>query len=91
MVCLLPSFLSQKKNQTNCQNYSKYPGRFGVLLDKRTLKTPGGIPILLEKDRLAVAVLIAEEWENQLAVLKPHTLPMVSSSLPPAFKFEWKM
>lgn len=41
------------------------------------MKTPGGIPLLLEKERLPVAVLIAEEWENQMAVLKPHTLPMV--------------
>jgi ATP synthase F1 complex assembly factor 2 len=49
-----------------------------VLLDKRTLKTPGGVPLLLPKERLPVAVLIAEEWENQVAVLKPHTLPMVS-------------
>lgn len=28
-----------------------------------------------------MAVLIAEEWENQVAVLKPHTLPMVSNFL----------
>lgn len=49
------------------------------MLDKRTLKTPGGVPLLLPKERLPVAVLIAEEWENQVAVLKPHTLPMVSS------------
>lgn len=53
-------------------------GRYGVMLDKRTLKTPGGSPVLLSQDQLPIAVLIAEEWENQLAVLKPHTLPMVS-------------
>lgn len=52
-----------------------------MLLDKRTLKTPGGVPLLLPKERLPVAVLIAEEWENQVAVLKPHTLPMVSIRL----------
>lgn len=48
------------------------------MLDKRALKTPGGAPVVLAKERLPVAVLIAEEWENQLSVLKPHTLPMVS-------------
>ncbi|ORY72221.1 hypothetical protein BCR35DRAFT_315182 [Leucosporidium creatinivorum] len=53
-------------------------GGFKVLLDKRTLKTPGGVPLLLPQERLPVAVLIAEEWENQVAVLKPHTLPMTS-------------
>lgn len=29
------------------------------------------------KGRLPVALCIADEWENQTAVLKPHTLPMV--------------
>ncbi|SGY73477.1 BQ5605_C005g03296 [Microbotryum silenes-dioicae] len=53
-------------------------GTYAVMLDKRTLKTPGGTKISLPKQQLAVAVLIAEEWENQLAVLKPHTLPMTS-------------
>ncbi|GAA5826063.1 hypothetical protein JCM5353_004199 [Sporobolomyces roseus] len=51
---------------------------WAVLLDKRTLKTPGGLPLLMPKERLPVALLIAEEWENQVAVLKPHTLPMTS-------------
>lgn len=54
--------------------------QYAVLLDKRTLKTPGGLPLLMPKERLPVALLIAEEWENQVAVLKPHTLPMVSST-----------
>lgn len=54
-----------------------FAGKYSVLLDKRTLKTPGGVPLLLPKERLPVAVLVAEEWENQVAVLKPHTLPMV--------------
>lgn len=52
-------------------------GNYSVLLDKRTLRTPGGLPLLLMPTQLPVAVLIAEEWENQVAVLKPHTLPMV--------------
>ena len=58
-----------------------HAGKLGVLLDKRTLKTPGGVPMLLNKRQLPVAVLVAEEWENQVSVLKPHTLPMVSPSL----------
>lgn len=57
-----------------------FAGQYGVLLDKRTLRTPGGLPLTLSVDRLPVIVLIAEEWENQVAVLKPHTLPMVRSS-----------
>ncbi|KAM0749253.1 ATP12-domain-containing protein [Meredithblackwellia eburnea MCA 4105] len=56
----------------------KSDGSYGVLLDKRVLKTPGGVPLILPKDRLAVTALIVEEWENQLSVLKPHTLPMTS-------------
>lgn len=60
---------------------SRNPDQYAVLLDKRTLKTPGGIPLLMPKERLPVALLIAEEWENQVAVLKPHTLPMVSTTL----------
>lgn len=50
-----------------------------VTLDKRALKTPDGHTLLLpEKKRLA-ATLIANEWENQETVLKPHALPMVGS------------
>ncbi|KAL8290480.1 hypothetical protein RQP46_002738 [Phenoliferia psychrophenolica] len=56
----------------------KDDGQYAVMLDKRTLKTPGGVPLLLSKEKLPVAILIAEEWENQVAVLKPHTLPMTS-------------
>ncbi|BGP37848.1 ATP synthase mitochondrial F1 complex assembly factor 2 [Rhodotorula kratochvilovae] len=51
---------------------------YAVLLDKRTLKTPGGAQLLVPKERLPVALCIADEWENQTTVLKPHTLPMTS-------------
>ncbi|SCV69160.1 BQ2448_2180 [Microbotryum intermedium] len=57
---------------------TRIAGTYAVLLDKRTLKTPGGAKISLPKQQLTVAVLVAEEWENQVAVLKPHTLPMTS-------------
>ncbi|GAA5968029.1 hypothetical protein JCM11641_003706 [Rhodosporidiobolus odoratus] len=53
-------------------------GNIAVLLDKRTLKTPGGVPLLVPKGRLPVALCIADEWENQKAVLKQHSLPMTS-------------
>ncbi|GAA5848461.1 hypothetical protein JCM8547_004521 [Rhodosporidiobolus lusitaniae] len=53
-------------------------GNIAVLLDKRTLKTPGGVPLLIPKERLPVALCIADEWENQKAVLKQHSLPMTS-------------
>lgn len=55
-------------------------GQYAVMLDQRTLKTPGGVPLTIPKERLPVALCIADEWENQTAVLKPHTLPMVSRS-----------
>ena len=54
-----------------------HAGNYAVLLDKRTLKTPGGAQLLVPKERLPVALCIADEWENQTTVLKPHTLPMV--------------
>ncbi|GAA5989335.1 hypothetical protein JCM10908_001264 [Rhodotorula pacifica] len=57
---------------------SRPEGQIAVLLDKRTLKTPGGVPLTIPKERLPVALCIADEWENQTAVLKPHTLPMTS-------------
>ncbi|GAA6057457.1 hypothetical protein JCM3770_000771 [Rhodotorula araucariae] len=51
---------------------------YAVLLDQRTLKTPGGTQLLVPKERMPVALCIADEWENQTTVLKPHTLPMTS-------------
>jgi len=43
----------------------------------RALKTPSGNTLLLPKDKRLVATLIANEWENQEILLKPHALPMV--------------
>ncbi|BGP53981.1 hypothetical protein JCM8202_002979 [Rhodotorula sphaerocarpa] len=57
---------------------SRPQGQYAVMLDQRTLKTPGGVPLTIPKERLPVALCIADEWENQTAVLKPHTLPMTS-------------
>jgi ATP synthase F1 complex assembly factor 2 len=48
-----------------------------VTLDKRNLKTPGGTKLAIPKERRLLAVLIANEWENQDEVLKQHALPTV--------------
>jgi len=48
------------------------------MLDKRTLKTPQGTQLALSQKQLPLALLIADEWENQTDVLKPHALPVTS-------------
>lgn len=53
---------------------------FQVTLDHRNLKTPAGTKLVLPKDRRLLALLIANEWENQDEILKQHALPLVSSS-----------
>jgi ATP synthase F1 complex assembly factor 2 len=53
-------------------------GNLLVNLDHRNLKTPGGAKLVVPKDRRLLALLIANEWENQSAVLKQHSLPVVS-------------
>ncbi|KAH7922831.1 ATP12-domain-containing protein [Leucogyrophana mollusca] len=49
-----------------------------VTLDQRALKTPSGNTLLLPENKRLVATLIANEWENQETLLKPHALPMTS-------------
>ncbi|KAG9318872.1 hypothetical protein JVU11DRAFT_979 [Chiua virens] len=49
-----------------------------VTLDKRALKTPSGHTLLLPENKRLAATLIANEWENQETLLKPHALPMTS-------------
>ncbi|OJA13725.1 hypothetical protein AZE42_02948 [Rhizopogon vesiculosus] len=56
---------------------SKRGDGFTVTLDTRALKTPSGNTMLLPRDKRLVATLIANEWENQEILLKPHALPMV--------------
>ncbi|KZT24116.1 ATP12-domain-containing protein, partial [Neolentinus lepideus HHB14362 ss-1] len=53
-------------------------GGLAVTLDKRALRTPSGNHLVLPKNKVLVATLIANEWENQETVLKPHVLPMTS-------------
>lgn len=50
-------------------------------LDHRNLKTPGGAKLVVPKNRRLLALLIANEWENQSAVLKQHSLPVVSGPI----------
>lgn len=54
---------------------------FAVTLDKRPLKTPAGNTLLLPGSKGLLATLIAQEWETQEILLKPHALPMVLISL----------
>ena len=53
------------------------PGLYVVQLDRRDLKSPSGKPLHLPPSKLAVAALIAHEWDTQEEVLKPHGLPIV--------------
>jgi ATP synthase F1 complex assembly factor 2 len=52
-------------------------GHYLVTLDARELKTPGGKKLVIPKERRLLALLIANEWENQSAVLKQHSLTVV--------------
>lgn len=52
-------------------------GDYIINLDHRNLKTPGGAKLVVPKDRRLMALLIANEWENQSEVLKQHSLPVV--------------
>ncbi|VDC07802.1 unnamed protein product [Peniophora sp. CBMAI 1063] len=53
-------------------------GKLAVTLDKRALKTPEGNKLALPEEKRLVATLIANEWDNQVALLKQHALPMTS-------------
>jgi ATP synthase F1 complex assembly factor 2 len=46
-------------------------------LDGRPLKTPSGNKLRLPPQKKMLATLIANEWDVQDTVLKPHTLPLV--------------
>ncbi|TFK46432.1 ATP12-domain-containing protein [Heliocybe sulcata] len=53
-------------------------GGLAVTLDNRPLRTPSGNLLVLPSNKTLAATLIANEWENQETVLKPHALPMTS-------------
>ena len=48
-----------------------------VTLDNRNLRTPSGVKLVVPKNRKLLAILIANEWDNQDEVLKQHALAMV--------------
>src|SRR5439155_3789549 len=50
------------------------PGGWGIALDQRPLRTPGGNPLTLPSAQLAQA--IAEEWEAQERDIRPATMPL---------------
>lgn len=50
---------------------------FLIKLDNRALKTPGGNVLALPGTKRLAATLIANEWESQERLIKPHALPMV--------------
>ncbi|KAF6767109.1 ATP12, ATPase F1F0-assembly protein [Kalmanozyma brasiliensis GHG001] len=56
---------------------STTPG-FQILLDGRSIKTPGGQAIIIPANRELLATCIAQEWSEQGKLLKPHTLPLTS-------------
>ncbi|KAI0031693.1 ATP12-domain-containing protein [Vararia minispora EC-137] len=55
-----------------------HESQLAITLDKRPLKTPAGKKLLVPTKKQLVASLIASEWDNQVTVLKPHSLPMTS-------------
>jgi len=53
-------------------------GSYHITLDGRPLKTPSAARLSIPSDRKILAVLIANEWENQSEVLKVSGLPLTS-------------
>lgn len=51
---------------------------FVVQLDKRSVRTPGGQVLRVPWNRPLLACLVAQEWNEQTQVVKPHSLPMTS-------------
>jgi len=49
-------------------------GGYSVVLDRRPVKTPGGLPLVIPSAALAGAV--AEEWRAQEETIRPHTMPL---------------
>ena len=48
--------------------------RWAVLLDGRTLKTPGKLPLITQSE--THAQLIAAEWDAQDDIIRPHLMPV---------------
>jgi ATP synthase F1 complex assembly factor 2 len=54
---------------------------YAIKLDTRTLRTPGGAPLVFPLQKKALATLVAHEWDSQDKILKPHSLPLVTMQL----------
>lgn len=54
------------------------PDLFLITLDGRPLKTPSGKRLTLPPSKRLLAALVANEWEVQETMIKPHALPLVS-------------
>lgn len=57
---------------------SSEPTSYTVTLDGRSLKTPSGKKLVIPANRATLAMLIANEWENQKKIMKVSGLPMTS-------------
>ncbi|KAG8759630.1 ATP synthase complex assembly protein atp12 [Serendipita sp. 396] len=53
-------------------------GYIEVVLDGRPLKTPDGNKLRVPSQKKVLATLIANEWDTQETLLKPHALPLTS-------------
>jgi ATP synthase F1 complex assembly factor 2 len=59
----------------------KNPTSYLITLDGRPLKTPSGKKLEVPAERKVLALLIANEWENQKEIMKVSGLPMVSCKI----------
>ena len=55
-------------------NTAEAKGGWAVLLDGRTLKTPGKLPLITKLEKHAK--LIAAEWDAQDDIIRPHLMPV---------------
>lgn len=53
-------------------------GTYWITLDGRPLRTPSGARLAVPANKKILALLIANEWENQKEALKAPGLPMTS-------------
>ena len=67
-------------SQSPCLCLSSSQGYLEVTLDGRPLKTPSGNKLRLPPQKKILATLIANEWDIQETILKPHALPLVRFS-----------
>lgn len=52
----------------------EHAGQYGVMLDKHTLKTKGGAPVLTHSQQIAQRIV--QEWAAQGDTIRPETMPL---------------